>query len=229
MEDETVSLTAGIVFGAAVGLTAMYVLDPDMGKRRWALTRDKIQEARTKTRRAGGATARDLWNRTTGTIAEARSHFSEKEVSDEVLEARVRSKLGFLVRHPRAIKTQVSGGQVRLSGPVLADEARQLVDGAANVRGVRAVADTLKIYNKPGEMPGVQAEKVKPTGEVWDIMQRRWSPSTRFLVGTAGAISLCLIAYSLTDRSRAAPARAQQTWRRRVVPGREETVAGWAI
>jgi hypothetical protein len=191
-----------VVAGIGIGAAAMYAMDPELGTRRRALARDKMTEAGSKMRRmrrATGVTARDLRNRSAGILAEFRARFSEKEVSDEVLEGRVRAKLGFLVRHPSAITTQVSNGRVVLSGPILSDEAQQLIDGVGAVRGVTSVRNNLAVYDHAMRVAGLQGDKPKPSGEVWDIMQRHWAPSTRLLVGTAGAVSLGLIAYSLSD------------------------------
>ena len=204
------SLATGIGIGAA----AMYALDPEGGARRRALARDKMTEAGKKMRRAAGITARDLGNRSAGMMAEFRSRFSKSEVGDEVLEGRVRSKLGFLVRHPSAITTEVSNGRVVLSGPVLSDEVGQLIDGLRAVRGVTSVQDNLAVHDDSARVTGLQGDKPKPCGEVWDIMQRRWSPSTRFLVGTAGAVSLGLIAYSLSDGS--GHSHEAAGWRRKI-------------
>jgi hypothetical protein len=205
-----------LVTGIGVGAAAMYAMDPEVGTRRRALARDKITEAGSKMRRmrrATGVTARDLRNRSAGILAEFRARFSEKEVSDEVLEGRVRAKLGFLVRHPSAITTQVSNGRVVLSGPILSDEAQQLIDGVGAVRGVTSVRNNLAVYDHATRVAGLQGDKPKPSGEVWDIMQRHWAPSTRLLVGTAGAVSLGLIAYSLSDGS--TPVDGPGRWRNR--------------
>ena len=153
-------------------------------------------------------------------MAGVRSRISEREVDNDVLEGRVRSKLGFLVRHPSAIITQISNGRVVLSGPVLADEVQQLIAGLHAVRGVTDVVNRLEIHDDPAQASGLQGDKPKPAGEVWDIMQRHWSPSTRFLVGTAGAVSLGLIAYSLTD---GAPRRGQER------ANQERAGTGWRI
>lgn len=190
--DKVFSWAAGIGIGAAT----MYVLDPEAGRRRRALAQDKMTEARKKMRSAAGLTARDLRNRSIGIVSEVRSRFAEKEVDDEVLEARVRSKLGFLVRQPSAITTQVSNGRVILSGPVLSDEVQQLIDGARAVRGVTSVENNLAVDHDAAQVSGLQGEKPKPSAEFWDIMQRRWSPATRFLVSTVGAVSLGLAAYA---------------------------------
>ncbi|MGH7853637.1 MAG: BON domain-containing protein, partial [Candidatus Binatia bacterium] len=191
-----------------------------------AVARDKMTKAQKRLRSAAGVTARDLGHRSAGIIAEVRSRISGQEVGDEVLEGRVRSKLGFLVRHPAAIRTEISNGQVILSGPVLSDEVEQLIDGVRAVRGVTDVEDRLAVHEKATQVSSLQGDKPKPAGEVWDIMQRRWSPSTRFLVGTAGAVSLGLIAYSFSDGSRAAP--ASTPWRRKPL-ARRESRAGWSI
>jgi len=212
MNDGVFSLVAGIGVGAALGSVAMYVFDPQMGQRRRALARDTMTEVQRKTKDAAAVTARDLRNRTAGMIAEARSRISEGEVSDEVLEGRVRSKLGFLVRHPSAITTHVSNGRVLLSGPVLADEVQQLVEGLRGVRGVTAVENHLEVHQEPGRVSGLQGDRPKPAGEVWDVMQRRWSPSTRFLVGTAGAVSLGFIAYSLSGYGTSSAPHQQRHW-----------------
>jgi hypothetical protein len=190
MTNNVFSLMAGIGIGAA----AMYTLDPQTGERRRALARDKMTKAQKRVRETAGVTARDLSNRSAGVIAGFRSRISAQEVSDEVLEGRVRSKLGFLVRHPSAITTQVSNGRVVLSGPVLSDEAQQLIDGVRRVHGVIGVENSLEVRDTAEQVPGLQGDKPRPAGEVSDIMQRRWSPATRFLVGSAGAVSLGLIA-----------------------------------
>jgi hypothetical protein len=109
--------------------------------------------------------------------------------------------------------------RVVLSGPVRSDEVQQLIKGIRAVRGVTDVENRLTVHDDAAQLPGLQGDKPKPAGQVWDIMQRRWSPSTRFLVGTAGAFSLGLIAYSLSDGSLASP----QSGRRKEITGQEET------
>src|SRR5688572_454085 len=119
MNRELTLLAGGIGFGAAL----MYMLDPDRGRRRRALVRDKLASAANKTPDAIGATARDLSNRARGLAAQVGSVFAAADdLSDEVLAARVRSKLGRVVSHPSAIEVAADQGRVRLRGPVLAGE-----------------------------------------------------------------------------------------------------------
>ena len=210
MSDRVLSL----ITGAGVAGAAMYLLDPEQGRRRRALTRDKITKFSRMTRRMFGATGiatRDLGNRSSGVITEFRSRFWEKKVDDEVLEGRVRSKLGFLVRHPSAITTRISDGRVILGGTARSDEVDQLLNGVRAVRGVADVENQLAVQDDTTRVPGLRSDKPKPSGEVWDIMQRRWAPATRLLIGTAGAVSLGLLAYSLSDGS--TPDNGHKRWR----------------
>ncbi|HZA55554.1 MAG TPA: BON domain-containing protein [Candidatus Udaeobacter sp.] len=181
-----------LITGTGLGSLAMYVLDPLAGKRRRALARDQLIRLQTKAKEAAAVTARDLKNRTWGTLAEGRTAIFGETVDDAVLAERVRSKLGFLVRYPSHIDVQASAGRVTLSGPVLADEVQQLTRGVAAVRAVRDVENRLEVHEKADEVPGFQGNLAKPSGETIDLWQRRWAPSTWFLVGSAGATLLFL-------------------------------------
>jgi hypothetical protein len=191
-----------MITGAAMGVLAMYVLDPEAGRRRRARVRDKFIRLQTQTRRTAGVTARDMKNRTLGVVAEARGFVFGQETDDPALEERVRSHLGFLVRHPSSVEVRATEGRVTLSGPVLADEVQQLVRGVKSVRGVLEVANELEVHDTPDQVPGLQGDVPKPTGQPLDIFQRRWSPSTRLSVGLAGA--LLLLRFKLLRKSTAA-------------------------
>jgi BON domain len=224
-----------MIAGTGIGALTMYVLDPLAGGRRRALARDKLIKIRRKAEEAAGVTGRDLKNRTRGLLAEGRAAIFAGAVDDTVLEQRIRSKLGFLVRHPSAIEIQVNGGRVTLSGPVLADEIQQLIRGVESVRGVRGVENRLDVHDSGDGVPALQGEAPKPTGQPLDLFQRRWSPSTRLLVGTAGIllllglnplrksvgalsalVALGLLAWGLTEEERD-PDRAE----------RHDYTAGW--
>jgi hypothetical protein len=111
-----------MIAGTALGLMSMYILDPLTGRRRRSLARDKLTRIRRKLQEAAGVTARDLKNRSMGILAEGRSAMFRRPVDDTVLAQRVRSKLGFLVRHPSALEVQADRGRIILIGSVLADE-----------------------------------------------------------------------------------------------------------
>jgi hypothetical protein len=186
-----------MITGAGFGAGVMYILDPDLGVRRRALVKDQFADLPNTFQQAASVTARDLRNRSIGFISEARARLFDKEPTDEVLVDRVRSKLGFFVRHPSAIEVQAQDGRITLAGPVLSDEAQQLIDGVCSVRGVRDLENRLEVHSEPGSVPGLQGDKPKPTGQPLDVLQQHWSPATRFLIGAGSALLL----YSVSRRS----------------------------
>jgi hypothetical protein len=179
----------------------MYYLDPSLGAQRRAHARDQVRRVPRALQDSAAVTARDLKNRTAGFISEARGRLTEGAVQDDVLSGRVRSKLGFLVRHPSSIQVDAHDGLVTLRGAVLADEIEQLVRGMRAVRGVKEVDNQLEVHDNPGSVPALQSEKRKPEGQRLDIMQRHWSPATRFLVGTAGLLLMYNVSRQAHRRS----------------------------
>lgn len=194
------SLTA-MVTGAGLGCLAMYGLDPEMGRRRRSLARDKMVKIQRKAGEAAVFTARDLRNRTLGTLAEGRSFLTEKHVPDADLAERVRSELGFLIRYPSFVDIQVRDGAVILAGHAFTDECEQLIEGVRSIRGVRDVENRIEAHLGTEDFPGLRGQplKAKPTGRPFDIMQQHWSPATRFIVGFAALIGLGALAYSFAD------------------------------
>jgi len=182
--------------GIGLGATLMYLVDPDRGKRRRARMRDKLSRATHKVPDAISATARDISNRVQGMAAQATSVFSSEDVSDEVLVARVRSKLGRIVSHPSSIEVAANQGRVVLSGPVLAHETNDLLACVRAVPGVRAVDNLLDVHKQTGDVPGLQGGEPRP-GDRFDLMQENWSPTSRLLAGAAGG---ALAVYGLSRR-----------------------------
>lgn len=146
-------LLAGCGVGLGAGL--VYFLDPNRGRRRRVLLRDKTLHFAGEAREVLGKRGRDLGNRARGLAAEAGAHFRCEEVSDETLIARVRSKMGRAVSEPSDIEVLASEGQVTLRGIVFAHEADRLLRRVAKVRGVRGVESQLKLKRRHGEAPPV--------------------------------------------------------------------------
>ena len=69
--------------GLALGALTMFLLDPDKGRRRRALAKDKIYSAGVRTRKRVDAKSRDLANRAKGLRAEARHIVSGDDNRDE--------------------------------------------------------------------------------------------------------------------------------------------------
>jgi uncharacterized membrane protein len=185
-----------LVGGIGLGAALMYMLDPDRGRRRRALVLDKLASAANKTPDAVGATARDLSNRARGLAAQAGSLFSGEEVSDEVLVARVRSKMGRIVSHPSSIEVAADQGRVTLSGPVLAHEVDELLACVSAVPGVADIDNRLEAHSRAGNVPGLQGGRQRP-GDRFELMQENWAPAARLLAGAAGG---ALAFYGLSRR-----------------------------
>lgn len=101
--------------GAGAGL--MFFLDPSRGRRRRSLVRDKATHYLNLIDDAIDTTSRDFNNRAHGLVARATSLLDLGEIpDDDVLVARVRSKMGRYVSHPGAVEVSAHRGLVRLSG-----------------------------------------------------------------------------------------------------------------
>ena len=179
--------TTGVIAGAGIGAGLMFVLDPERGRRRRALVRDKVTHLLSKSDDLLGATARDMANRTRGVIAEARTLFGgDGEVSDEVLAQRVRTELGHWVSHPGSIEVDAREGRVTLRGVILKRELDPLPRAIGRVRGVREVDNQLEAHDRPDDVPGLQGG-VGRSGRRFELFQSSWSPTARVILGAAGA------------------------------------------
>jgi hypothetical protein len=135
----------------------MYFLDPERGRRRRALVRDKLAHTTRVSTNALGAAGVDVAHRATGLVARARSIVSRRPVDDEVLIERVRAKLGRVVAHPHAISVVSTDVVVRLHGPVLQSEIQRLIRTIARVPGVRRVVNQLDAHSSAGHIPALQS------------------------------------------------------------------------
>lgn len=130
--------------GTGVGL--MYLMDPDRGRRRRALLRDKGVHWTHEARRALGLASRDLMNRSRGLIAGARHKVTSGDTSDDVLIERVRARIGHVVSHPHAIHVEVKDGCVTLTGAILAEEVVGCVEACETVPGVTTVESIFDVH-----------------------------------------------------------------------------------
>jgi uncharacterized membrane protein len=179
----------GLAFlgGIGVGVGLMYLSDPASGGHRRAVARDKTRSLAIRGREGAGTAWRDLRNRTYGLAAQARSRWSDREADDEVLAQRVRSQLGRVCSHMGAIGIAAQGGRVTLSGPVLADEADQVLGVASRVRGVQGVDNRLEVHEDGSRIPALQGGAHR-RGEASAFAQESWSPTARLLAGTGGLL-----------------------------------------
>jgi hypothetical protein len=191
---ETTATTSGlgISLGAALaGAVLTYFLDPDRGRRRRALVRDRLVRAARLTGDTVDTTSRDVRNRARGVVAEIKDWVGGRPIDDRRLAERVRARIGAVIGHPGAIDVVVDGGRVILIGPVLGEEVDRLLRRVAAVRGVEAVDSRLDVHAEPGNVPGLQGRPTVPrSGEVLAFMRVSWSPTARVAAGAAGTGAL---------------------------------------
>jgi uncharacterized membrane protein len=180
-------MNKNLLFLGGIGLGAglMYIFDPDRGRRRRATARDAAHHIVNDLNDAVGKTSRDLSNRAQGLVAELDSIFRCEEADDDVVAARVRSKLGRAASHPHAIQVTVNQGRVTLSGQILASEVNQLLNRVWSVRGVTGVENRLEAHEQAEGASSLQGGAPHP-GETSELMQSNWSPAIRFLAGIGG-------------------------------------------
>jgi osmotically-inducible protein OsmY len=83
--------------------------------------------------------------------------FDQEQVSDVVLEQRIRTALGRAVSHPGAIEVNCTEGSVFLGGWILADEIDELNSVVRSVRGVRELSTFLNTTDHPEHISALQA------------------------------------------------------------------------
>ncbi|MET8992675.1 SRPBCC family protein [Nonomuraea wenchangensis] len=173
---------AGFCAGAAVA----YFCDPVRGRSRRAIGRDKAAHATHKLRDGLGVLSRDLANRSRGLAAAVRYRCRSQSVDDRVLYERVRAELGRHVSHAHAVEVRVDEGIVTLAGDVLAAEderTRRAIRRVPGVKGVEAVWTAHREAGGTSRLHGGRLRRPVP-----ELLQVQWSPSVRFLAGTAAVV-----------------------------------------
>ena len=172
---------------AGVSAGIMYLFDPDLGRRRRSILRDKMTHARNKLRKAADISVRDMKHRIYGTYCEMRAKIRGRDTSDGIVVDRIRSKIGRYTSHPSSIEVHVGDGHVTLNGPVLAGEVTSLLAAVQSVDGVRDVENLLEVHESPENIAALQGG-VHRTGEPREWMQIKWSPTARLVAGTTGSL-----------------------------------------
>lgn len=172
--------------GIFVGAAAMYFFDPRRGRARRARITDLVAHVRRVEQQLIGKAARDAAHRARG-LVERVAHTRSGPVSDAVIEARVRARLGRLLSHTSGIELSVRKGALTLRGPVLVDEADRAVRALRRVPGVRRVVDRLERH-ATADLAVLQGEIRRPRTDQW--------PPARRAAAVAGGAGMAL--YGLT-------------------------------
>ena len=172
-DDSTIRAGMMLLGGLGLGAALMYVLDPERGKRRRAVVKDKAVRVTNRTGNALGAKSRDWKNRAAGVAAEVKGLTRKEEVSDPVIEERVRAEIGRVVSTPGAIDVTSNLAVVTLSGAVLASEVDDLISAVRGVRGVEDVVNRLAMHATADDEPALQGalgprSKAERGRERWD-------------------------------------------------------------
>src|SRR5690348_5941610 len=169
------------VGAATVGGLMAYFLDPDTGRRRRALVKDRTTNLVKEADRAIGKASRDLSNRARGTVAEARSLLPLRGVSDEVLVEQVRARIGRVVSFPHFVEVSSRGAVSRLRGAALESEIENLLSRVKSIRHVSSVRNELRTYKRSQDLPGIQQAATKRRGAA-----PGWTPAARLAMGVGG-------------------------------------------
>lgn len=155
----------GWLGGMALGALAMYVADPEMGRRRRAVAQDRMRNLTSRTGEAVSGVVRDAGSRVSGLQAEASRLLGQqrvKPIDDHVLEARVRSRIGRLADQAEGIGIKARLGTVTLSGPVASTEKSRLLELVEDIPGVDSVRDRLHSREGGSAIGRVVAENLTP-------------------------------------------------------------------
>jgi uncharacterized membrane protein len=187
----------------SIGLGAglMYFMDPQHGARRRTMVVDKANRFVNNIDESIDIAVEDARNRARGVLSEMTARLSDQGAPDWILEERVRSNLGRLMRHTRALDIRADGGRIYLNGPVLRDDEDAVVKAAIRTRGVHGVENQLQVVDNPQDIPALQGSSMQHQ-TMMQQTQRNWSPATRLLSSVGGSL---LTLYGLTRRGVAKP------------------------
>lgn len=177
-----------LLTSVGIGAALMYFLDPQHGNRRRALVSDRVNRFINDLDESLDAVVEDTRNRARGMLSEMTAKFSEQSAPDWILEERVRTTLGRIARHTRAITIRSESGHIHLTGPVLRGEKDEILKAAVRTRGVRSVEDELQVFENPQDIPSLQGEVSTRRANLSEWQQQNWSPATRLISGVGGSL-----------------------------------------
>jgi len=192
MTNKSDSGLATLIVGALMGAAAMYLLDPDKGKRRRAVARDKLRSLGAQYADFAGKARRDFSHRLQGVRAQVRRPLRDDAPPDDlVLIERALSKMGRAVSHPHAIQIGANGGRLTLSGPILADEVDALLRAIRAVPGVASVDNHLDVHEHAESVPSLQGSGRRDVRAA--ALQPIRKPAYAVAAAVAGAAALALV------------------------------------
>ncbi len=150
------SMLAGMGLGAGL----MFVLDPDRGRRRRAVARDKVMRFGKDAAWHANKQARNAANHVKGTIAEYQARVRDRfrDIDDDQLVRRVAAQVGHVVSHPGSLQITVEDGCAVIRGPILRQELDILTKRLDETRGIRHYDLQVDIHESAEDVPELQGE-----------------------------------------------------------------------
>lgn len=158
----------GGALGIGLGAAGMFFLDPSRGHRRRVKAREKALSLVHKVVEEAAHTEEDLKNRAAGLMAEVKAAVIGEQPSDDVLVARVRSRLGHVLRHAQHIEVSAKDGVVTLKGKVTHPEYFQALHCVRHTPGVLAMEYDL-------DVPSLSLDVKKACGALTALAGAGWA------------------------------------------------------
>jgi hypothetical protein len=196
METSSHSNLGRLLAGVGVGALLMYAMDPQQGRRRVAVVRDRAGRLGRQASHWTGVGWRDLSHRASGMTARLRRLVRHGATDDEVLIERIRAQLGRVVSRPHAVEVACSSGKVCLRGPVLEKEHEPLLRTVRSVAGVRELVSQLALHPTAASVPGLSntaTPRMRTT-------EHRWTPGAQ-LLALAGGVGLLVLGLAASRRA----------------------------
>ena len=186
----------GTLGAVALGAAAMYVLDPNNGKRRRAQIKDKAVSLAHKEGEMLARAGRDLRNRVKGVAPRLSAAMNRTNGDNRKLADRVCSKAGRVLSHPGAVEVTAKEGRVTLEGDILTGEVASLLSAVEACKGVTKIDNKLTVHDTAEGISALQ-------GNGLSGRHRSWAPGVALAAGAVGAAAA---AYGIRKRSAAGAA-----------------------
>lgn len=141
-EESRAGIAMALLGGVALGALAMYLADPDQGRRRRSRVQETVRNMTERTGDMANMAWRDAASRFAGfqqSSGRPAGQRSSKPIDDHVLEARVRSKIGRATANAHDILVHADQGRITLGGSVSPDERQAVFELVQSIPGVDAV------------------------------------------------------------------------------------------
>jgi hypothetical protein len=140
--------TAISAMGAlALGVGAMYLLDPTDGARRRAWLGQKMTRCLNETGDFFRRTGRHLANRSRGMAHDTRAMFEREDVTDRQLAERIRSRIGHL-QQQSTVNVAALDGRVTITGRCMPADVDALLSMIQGTPGVSSIVNLLDVRSE---------------------------------------------------------------------------------